>query len=542
MTGSVFRRLLSLLRGRKNDKSFTMGTSPAVTTKLSRDLSVNLNMIKETLGNSMDVVYRELLMCRTRVALIYLNGIIDQTALRENVIKALMVDMHTVETSPGTESKGLANSVKERVLSIADVIESRDLGILLDGILGAGIVLFFNGDDTALILKLPDAETRSVVEPHTETVVRGPREGFVETLSVNIALLRRKIKSPGLRLERVQVGRVTKTDVCVAYIKEIVDCKLVDEVLKRLQRIDIDGVLESGYLEEFIEDAPFSIFQTVGNTERPDKVAAKLLEGRVAIFTDGTPVVLTVPYLYIESFQSSEDYYSSYIPSSLLRMIRLLCIIITVELPALYVAVTSYNPEVLPTSLLLTIAASREGVPLPALGEVLLMGVFFQILREAGVRLPRPVGQTVSLIGALVVGEAVVSAGLVSAPAVIVIALTGICSFVVPPQSDSNLFLSLIFTLLAGFAGFFGLFLGFVLVLTHLASLQSFGVPYLSPAAPLSTGDLKDTFIRAPWWTMTGRPRVTGWENPRRAGAVSSPRPTRDKKKELVHRYGEEEE
>jgi len=542
MAGNVFRRLLSLGRGRKNNKFFTTGASPAVTTKLSRDLAVNLNMFKETLGNSMDVVYRELLMDQTRAALIYLNGLIDQTALRENVIKALMVDTHIVETSPGMESKGLANSVKERFLSIADVIESRELGILLDGILGAGIVLFFNGDDTGLILKLPSAETRAVEEPHTETLVRGPREGFVETLSVNIALLRRKIKSPDLRLERMQVGRITKTDVCVAYIKGIVNHKIVDEVMKRLRRIDIDGVLESGYLEEFIEEAPYSIFQTVGNTERPDKVAAKLLEGRVAIFTDGTPVVLTVPYLYIESFQSSEDYYTGYISGSVLRLIRLLCIIITVELPALYVATTSYNPEVLPTSLLLTIAASREGVPLPALGEVLVMGVFFEILREAGVRLPRPVGLTVSLVGALVVGEAVVSAGLVSAPAVIVIALTGICSFVVPPQSDSNLILSFIFSLLAGFAGFFGLFIGFVLVLTHLASLRSFGAPYLSPAAPLSAGDLKDTFIRAPWWAMTGRPRVTGWKNPRRAGAVSSPRPPRDKKKELVHQYGEEEE
>jgi len=537
MARNVFRRLLSLGRGREKNKLFSTCASPASAAKLSRDLAVNLNMIRDTLGNSMDVVVRELLVCRTRVALVYINGLINETALRENVMRALMIDMHNVEPSPGSGSKDLADSVKEKVLSIADVKKIGDFHTVLDGILGTGIVLFFNGEDTGLILKLPGFETRSVEEPHTETVVRGSREGFVEALSVNISMLRRRIKSPDLRLERMQVGGVTQTDICVAYIKGIVNTKLVDEVKKRLQRIDIDGVLESGYLEEFIEDAPFSIFQTVGNTERPDKVAAKLLEGRVAIFTDGTPIVLTVPYLYIESFQVSEDYYSRYIPGSLLRMIRLLCVIITAELPALYVAITAYNPEVLPSPLLISMASSREGVPFPAIGEILVMGVFFQILREAGVRLPRPVGLTVSLVGALVVGEAVVSAGLVSAPAVIIIALAGICSFVVPPQSDTNLLLSLFFTILAGFAGFFGLFLGFVLVLAHMASLRSFGAPYLSPAAPLSPGDLKDTFIRAPWWVMTGRPRVTGWKNTRRAGVVSSPSPPRNEEKKPAHRY-----
>lgn len=540
MARSIFRKLLSPGRSSKKKRPSSPGASPARAAKLSRDLESNLEILRDALGNSMDVTIRELVMCRTRVALIYIDGIVDRTALRENVLRALMVDTHTVDPSPGPGHSGLAASVREKVLSVCCLQESREFSAILDGVLGGNVAILFDGDDTGLVLNLPAFETRTVEEPHTESVVRGPREGFVESLFTNISMLRRKIKSPDLRLEQVQVGRITKTVVCVAYIKGVVNPKIVDEVKKRLGRIDIDGVLESGYIEEFIEDAPFSVFPTVGNTEKPDKVAAQLLEGRVAIFTDGTPFVLTVPYLFMESIQTAEDYYSRYLSGSLFRMLRLLALIFTTQLPALYVAVSAFNPEALPTPLLLTMTSAREGVPLPALGEVLVLGAIFEVLREAGVRLPRPVGQAVSIVGALVIGEAAVAAGLVSAPAVIITALTGISSFVVPSQSDSQLFLRLFFTLLAGFVGFFGLIIGFVLLLTHLASLRSFGVPYLSPAAPLSTGDLKDTFIRAPWWTMARRPRVTGWKNPRRAGAVSPPRPPGDEEKELAHRYDEE--
>lgn len=538
MARGIFRKLVSPGRSSKKKRASLPEASPARAEKLSGDLTTNLSKFREALGNSMDAEIRELFMRRTRAGLIYIDGIVDRTALRENVLKALMVDTHTVEPSPGPENNGLAASVKKKVLSVCCVKESREFNALLDAVLGANIVVLFDGDDTGLILKLPGFETRPVEEPHTESVVRGPREGFVETLSVNLSMLRRKIKSPDLRLDRVQVGRVTKTDVCVAYIKGVVNPKIVVEVKKRLGRIDIDGVLESGYIEEFIEDAPFSIFPTVGNTEKPDKVAAQLLEGRVAIFTDGTPFVLTAPYLFVESIQTSEDYYSRRFSSSVFRTLRILALLFTTGLPALYVALSAFNPEVLPTPLLLTMASSREGIPLPALGEVLVMGVIFETLREAGVRLPRPIGQAVSIVGALVIGEAAVSAGLVSAPAVIITAITGISSFVVPSQSEAHLFLRLFFILMAGFAGFFGLFLGFALVLIHLVSLRSFGVPYLSPAAPLTTGDLKDTFIRAPWWAMAVRPRVTGWKNPRRAGTVSPPAPPRDEEKEMVHPNG----
>ncbi len=510
-------------------KNIPENNPPSEPIKLSGRLTADLGVIRDALGESMDVVIREFYMGQTRAALIYIDGIVDRIALRENILKALMVDARLVDPPPDRWGAAPAAPVKERVLSVCCVSETREFSVIINSILGANIALLFDGDDTALALRLPGYETRPVEEPHTENVVRGPREGFVESLAINISMLRRKIKSPRLRLERMQLGGITATDICIAHIEGVANPKIVDEIKIRLGRVEIDGILESGYLESFLEDAPFSIFPTVGNTEKPDKVAAHLLEGRVAVFTDGTPYVLTVPHLFTESIQVSEDYYSRHFFSSMLRVIRTVALILTTGLPALYVSASSFSPEAVPTPLLLTMAAAREGIPLPALGEVLVMGLIFEILREAGVRLPRPIGQAVSIVGALVIGEAAVTAGLVSAPAVIVTAVTGVSSFVVPAQSDAHFFIRLFLTLLAGFAGFFGFFLGFAIVLTHLASLRSLGMPYLSPMAPLSAGDLKDVFVRVPWWAMFIRPRVTGWRNPRRAGAAPPPSPPRKK-------------
>ncbi|MFZ5611239.1 MAG: spore germination protein [Bacillota bacterium] len=524
MAGNIWRTLLSLLSNNQN-KFPHPGASPKGTVKLSTDLTTNISNFKEALGNSMDVEIRVLFMGKTQVAMVYIDSIVDRTALRENAIKALMVDSHTAGLLPGYGSKGLAHAAKGKVVSVCCVKESKDLHKLIDAVLSANIVVLFDGDDTGLILKLPGYETRSVTEPQTESVIRGSREGFTESISTNISMIRRRIKDHNLRMERLRLGRVTKTEICIAYIKGIVDPKTVEEVKKRLHRIELDGVLESGYIEEFIQDAPYSVFPTVGNAEKPDKVAAQLLEGRVAIITDGTPFVLTVPYLFIESLQSSEDYYSRFLSSSFFRILRFTFLVISTNLPAMYVSISSFNPEIMPTSLLLILEASRKGVFLPPIGEVLLMGLIFEGLREAGVRLPRNVGQAISIVGALVIGQAAVSAGLISAPTVIVTALTGIASFISPSQSEAQLLIRIFYTLVAGFLGFFGLFMGNILVIMHMASLRSFRVPYLSPLAPLWHGDLKDSLVRAPWWFMTNRPRLNGLQNIRRAGITKPPGP-----------------
>jgi len=311
----------------------------------------------------------------------------------------------------------------------------------------------------------------------------------------------------------IKLGEQTNTEICICYIKGLADEDIIETVRRRLGRIKIDAILESGYLEQFIEDSTFSLFPTVGNSEKPDKVAAKILEGRVAVLCDGSPFVLTVPFMFVETIQSSEDYYARTYFGSLTRWLRALALIISGTLPGFYVAMLAFHPDIIPFKLVLSIAASREGIPISPFMEALFMGVVFELLREAGIRMPRAVGQAVNIVGALVIGEAAVQAGLVSPIMVIVVALTGITSFIVPSLSDTLPIFRMLIVIAANIIGFMGILLMLMLFFIHMCSLRSFGVPFMSPLAPLSLKDLKDTFIRAPLWMMYTRPRVLTWDN-----------------------------
>ena len=365
-------------------------------------------------------------------------------------------------------------------------------------------------------LGLAKFEKRAIEIPAAERVIRGPREGFVEALGVNTSLIRRRIKSPDLKLISMEIGRYTKTKVVIAYIEGIADKTLIEEVNTRLKRIDIDGILESGMIEEFIEDNPYSPFPQVLATERPDVVTANLLEGRAAILVDGTPFSMVIPTTLYSLLQASEDYYARFIMATAVRWLRYLFVVISLLLPSLYVAVITYHHEMVPTTLLISMAASREQVPFPALVEALMMEVTFEALREAGLRLPQQVGSAVSIVGALVIGEAAVSAGIVSAPMVIVVSITGIASFTIPrfPLAFALRMLRFPMILLAGTLGLLGIMLGIITIVIHLCTLRSFGVPYLSPMAPMKTQDLKDVLIRAPWWRLKTRPHLTGKVQP----------------------------
>lgn len=489
---------------------------------LSTDLNVNLSSIQTVFEKCSDVIIREFKIGaqqQVTAFLVMVEGLIDKSAVNESLLKSLLFAHRDLNKN------NAFRIVKESALSVSIVGEAHTLGEAVEAIMAGDTVLFIDGADTALIASVRGWEHRSVKEPDTESVVRGPREGFIETLRINTALLRRRIKNPNLKLEMMTIGRQTKTVVCVAYIKGIANDKIVQEVKARLARIDTDAVLESGYIESFIEDAPFSIFATVGNSEKPDAVSAKLLEGRVAIFVDGTPFVLTVPYLLVEAFQSSEDYYSRPFYATIVRWLRWLGYGTTILLPATYVAVTTFHQELVPPALLITIAAAREGTPFPAVVEAFLMGLIYEMLREAGVRLPRPVGSAISIVGALVIGEAAVSAGLIGAPMVVITALTAISSFLVPPLADSAAIIRFLLLILAGIAGEFGLMLGIAGILTHLCSLRSFGVPYTSPLAPATLSDMKDVFVRVPWWAMFRRPRLIGAKAPVRQKAGQMPQP-----------------
>ncbi|HPE16103.1 MAG TPA: spore germination protein [Oscillospiraceae bacterium] len=491
----------------------------------SEDLEENLKALKLILGKSGDIVLRRFTFGYkngAEAALLFIDGLVDKSLVHENIMKPLMLG--AVPAKETSEGSGIAY-IKSALLYVGDLRESASVREAVEGFLSGDTILLVNGSKEALIISLRGWQNRSIEEPLTESTVRGPRDGFTETLRVNTMLLRRKIRCPDLTFETVQIGVRTRTDVCIAYIDGLASPGLIEEIKKRLGRINTDAILESGYIEQFIEDAPFSIFSTVANSERPDKIAAKLLEGRAAILVDGTPFVLTVPTLFIESFQAAEDYYSRPYFASVIRLLRYLAFFISVLAPALYVAMATFHQELIPTPLLLTVASAHEGTPFPSVLEAGLMVIIFEILREAGVRLPRPVGSAVSIVGALVIGDAAVSAGLIGAPMVIVVAMTAVSSFVVPPQTDAGAIMRLSFLILAGMMGGYGIAIGLFAVFVHLASLRSFGTPYLSAVAPFSKRDMKDTFIRAPLWSMRKRPENIAAEDKVRQGTGLTPAP-----------------
>jgi spore germination protein KA len=390
-------------------------------------------------------------------------------------------------------------------------------------------ILLLEGETDGVSLGLNKWDKRQIEEPSAESGVRGPREGFTETIGVSITQLRRIIKSPALKIEALQIGSYSQTQVIIAYLDGVVDQTVLEEVRARLNRIEIDGILESSYIEEMIEDNPYSPFPQIMSTERPDTASSAILEGRVVILTEGTPFVLVVPTTLFSMLQSQEDYYQRFIISSAIRWLRYTFVVLSLLLPSLYVAVLTYHQEMVPTSLLITMASSRESVPFPALIEAMLMEVTFEVLREAGVRLPKQVGAAVSIVGALVIGQAAVQAGIVSAPMVIVVAITGIASFMIPRYilGISLRMLRFPIMLLAGTLGLLGIMLGMILILIHLCNLRSFGVPYLSPVAPAKRSDLKDVAIRAPIWMMNTRPHITENQNLTRQRPGQKPGPAK---------------
>lgn len=298
----------------------------------------------------------------------------------------------------------------------------------------------------------------------------------------------------------MKLGDVTHTDITIMYIRGIADEETIQAFKDKLLEIKVDMVLESGYIEQIVEDNKYSPFPTMFNTERPDSVAANLLDGRIAIFVDGTPFVLIAPTTFFMFFHTVEDYYQRYDISSLIRMLRFVCLIISLYGPAIFVAALNFHQEMIPTPLLINLASQREGVPFPAFVEAVLMEVTFEIIREAGVRMPSPIGQTVSIIGGLVLGTAAVQAGIVSPAMVIVVSLTGISSFATPAfnMALSIRMLRFIIMGIAAFMGLYGIAIFTIMLIAHLCSLRSLGVPYMTPIGPFVPGNLKDTFIRSP--------------------------------------------
>ncbi|KEO82597.1 spore germination protein [Tumebacillus flagellatus] len=482
--------------------------------KLSSALEENHELFVNAFKHCSDLVFREIEFEQERAFLVFLDALIKADDLHENALKPLLLHVKRLDAVDETSTQDL----EQRVITLSQVLKIDKQQDAINAVLDGNAVLFLDGCPEALILSATGGTRRGVEEPATEAVIRGPREGFTESLSVNLGLLRFKIKSASLKTRSFSIGEHTKTRVLLCYMENLVDPAVIEEVHKRLERIKIDGVLESAYIEEFIEDQPYSPFPQMQYSERPDTIAAQLLEGRFAIFVDGTPFVLTGPVTFWQFLQASEDYYERYIVANLLRWLRYVFLFLALYLPALYIAVTTFHQDMLPTSLLLSVATARESIPFPAIVEAFIMEIAFEALREAGIRLPKTVGQAVSILGALVIGQAAVQAGIVSAPMVIIVSLTGIASFTIPRYNASIAVRMLRFPMMvaAGLFGVFGLVIATMLLTVHLCHLRSFGVPYLSGITPFNKTELKDILVRTPWWNQTKRPSTFSKKNRKR--------------------------
>ncbi|WP_426454453.1 spore germination protein [Paenibacillus sp. S-38] len=464
--------------------------------------------VKSVLGGSADLIVRRFhIFGSFPAAVIYFSNMANQAAVNGEIMKPLMY------LPPQLEGKEIPlHRLKEVILHDALYHSSgrteAELQTLLDGILRGQTVIVVDGLGEGLLLNTAGVTKRSISQPETEQVIRGPREGFIEQLDTNIALLRYRLPTPSFRLSLIQIGRVTQSRVAVCYLDGIANEALVEEVHRRLGAIDTDGILDVGYLEQYIEDNHYSPFPQLQNTERPDKAVANLLEGRVIIMVDGSPFALIAPTVFSQFYQTTEDYSERFVMVSFIRLARLLALAFSLITPSLYVAIISYNPELIPTEFAVAVSGGRAGVPFPSVVEVLIMEASMEVLREATLRLPQQIGGALSIVGVLVIGQAAVAAGFVSPITVVVIALTTIGSFATPAYNAALALRLLRFPLvfLAGMFGLYGVMIGLILIANHMLSLRSFGVPYLSPVIPGNFEGMKDTVMRAPLWSMWRRP------------------------------------
>lgn len=508
-------------------------------------LSINLDFLKvkyNTLINS-DIVVREFtLTARNRqygAFLIYIDGMVDTKIINDFVLEPLML-RNRANSYDGNEtrvvSEAISNNITVRKVKKFDLVDyiynslvpqnavkkKKSFNDILPDINMGNCLLFVDTIDTAFSIDAKGFKQRGVDSPKNETVIRGAQEAFTEAIRTNTSMIRRFVNNENLVIESLSVGKVTKTKCAVCYMKDIANDDLVAEVKYRLNNLDIDTIISSGQLEQLIEDNSKCSLPQMLSTERPDKAANHILSGRVVVIVNGSPYVLIMPCVFVDFLSSAEDPNLKFQYANLLKFVRLVAFFITLLLPGLYVAITNFHQEIIPTELLFAIVASRESVPFPIIVEILAMEISFELIREASLRVPSPIGTTIGIIGALILGQAAVEASIVSPILIIIIAITGITSFAIPDFYLSfHLRIARFLYIIAGFlAGFLGI--GIVLFghLILLCSLKSFGVSYLAPYVPATSKNNKAYFM-PPFWSREKRPDFLNSKRPRKQERVS---------------------
>lgn len=473
---------------------------------MDKILSKNVNELKKALSSE-DITFLDLKIGQNNALLVFANDLINKDSVGELVLRPASKFYH--ELNEQTFFDLFLSPEKQKVFSINDIVNQ---------VVAGNALLLADGIDFALSFGLRFFEKRAITEPPTSTVIKGPREGLVESLPVNISLIRRRIKSPDLKFENVVIGKYSQTPVTICYIDKIARPDLVKKIKQKLSNISIDAVLDSSYVSKFLSENKTSLFKQIGNTEKPDILAGKMLEGRIAILVDGSPIALTVPYLLMEDFQSASDYYNSSYSATVARTLRLISIAFALFLPALFVAAELFHLQLIPLSFLLTIVNSIKGIPLSPTHEMFFTLLIFEILNEASVRMPKYVGMVVSIVGGLVLGETAVNAGIISAPTLMIVALSGICLYTAPELEQTFSILRLIFLVVAGSFGLYGLLCAVAILLIYLVATENYSTPICAPFSPLITKDLKDSFYKGIIDEFKDRPRSIPNRNKHRLG------------------------
>ncbi|WP_158591755.1 spore germination protein [Oceanobacillus halophilus] len=483
---------------------------------LSNDIQKNKEKLKKQFGPSEDVIFRQLNIpfdddTAQDTLLVFVDGMVDENAVRNNIINALITQPLKLQRGGDKLEK-----VKSKVSIFNTVTNETDIEKAVFEILQGSAFLLVEGYDQGLLMNVAGFELRSPEEPETERMVRGARDGFIESISTNMALLRRRIPHTSLQFETIKIGKYSQTQIAIAYVKDITDPKLVERIKLRLHQINVDAIENSGEIEQSIEDHPFSIFPTIGNTGRPDKASALLMEGRVILIVDGDPCILYAPYLCLESIQSLEDYTSRPYYTSFIRIIRFVSFLISILFPALYIAVLNFHKVMIPSEMVVPLIQARETVPFPLAMEIIIIILMFETVREAGIRLPQQVGSALSIVGALIFGQVAVSAGIMGAPTTVVVSISYIASFINSSISGVISLLRIGLFIAASLFGGYGLIMAMLGLLTHMVSLTSIGIPYMAPFAPFYFRDWNDTLIRFPYRWLKQRPKSIPNKRPKK--------------------------
>lgn len=482
---------MSLLRTLLTKKSTE--NKPHERMSVYSSLQENKEYVENQLFHSSDLKWRSIRFNQTEGLIVFLESLADLQKIQKEIIQPL---------------EGKSEGNVDEVITSVEITKKSDLNEVPYALIQGNCVLLFEGIVEVFIVDVAAVNTRNISEPVNEGVIRGAHDGFIEHLMTNLYLVRKRVENPNLVVRYYQTGKATKTKLALLYMQDLANPDLVKEVDQRIGSITMDITISPGFIAELIEDNPFSLFPQILYTERTDRAAAHLMEGRVVIIADGDPSALILPVTFFAFYQSPDDYHSRWIAGSFVRLLRFVSFIIASLIPALYIAVIGFHPEILPENLIFSVKSSIDKVPFPPIVEALIMQITLEVLREAGVRLPSRVGQTIGIVGGLVIGDSVVRAGLISYPMVIVVALTAISSFVAPSNeiSTATRILGFPLMILAAMFGLIGITFGMLFILIHLCKLESFGTPYFSPVMPLRMKDMKDTFVRFPIWSLNQRP------------------------------------